>query len=550
MAEQNYIDKDSVDSRSGFCPKTKIFHSLRPEVPLPPLTASISVTQFAFSLLHSFPPSPTSPALIDAITRRRISFSEFVLSTKTLSSSLHHSHRLNKGDVVFILSPNSVDIPILCFSLFSLGVIVSTGNPASSKSEILHQIQLSKPVIAFATSDSAHKIPNIKTIIIDSPEFDSLMESSSHDTREFEGVKVYQSDTAAILYSSGTTGRVKGVMLTHRNFTSVVAAGHAVRTVRKTPAVSFCAVPYFHAYGLSYFTRALAMGETVVSMRRFAMKTMLTAIQDFRITHMALAPPIVVAMVKDREVVDGYDLSSLEVVGCGGAPLRKSVVELFRQRFPNVILGQAYGLTESTARVFGTVGPEEGQVIGATGKLMPNCQAKIVDPDTGISLPPGSSGELWLRGPTIMKGYVGDEEATAATLDSEGWLRTGDLCYIDNEGFLFFVDRIKELIKYKGYQVAPAELEHLLQSHPDIAEASVIPYPNEEAGQVPVAFVVRQHGRRINESQIKDFIAQQVAPYKRIRRVIFVDSLPKNAPGKVLRKELIKLALSSANSKL
>ncbi|KAJ9176220.1 hypothetical protein P3X46_011558 [Hevea brasiliensis] len=157
---------------------------------------------------------------------------------------------------------------------------------------------------------------------------------------ELEGVNVYQSDPAAILYSSGTTGLVKGVVLTHRNFTFVVAAGHALRAARMTPAVCFCPMPYFHVYGLTYFARALAMGETVVSMGRFDMKTMLTAIQEFRITHMALAPPVVVLMTKGPGLIDGYDLSSLEVVGCGGAPLRKSVVELFQQRFPNVILGQ------------------------------------------------------------------------------------------------------------------------------------------------------------------------------------------------------------------
>lgn len=211
---------------------------------------------------------------------------------------------------------------------------------------------------------------------------------------------------------------------------------------------------------------------------------------------------------------------------------------------------KGYGLTETTARIFGTVGPKECQVVGATGKLLSNCQAKIVDPESRIPQPPSTPGELWVRGPFIMKGYVGDEEATAAILDSDGWLRTGDLCYIDDEGFLFFVDRIKEMIKYNGYQIAPAELEHLLQSHPDIVDAAVVPFPDEQAGQIPIAFVVRKRWSIIDESQIQDFIAQQVAPYKRIRQVTFVDSLPKNAPGKVLRKELIKLAHSKATSKL
>ncbi|KAL5827021.1 hypothetical protein ACOSQ4_018818 [Xanthoceras sorbifolium] len=206
-------------------------------------------------------------------------------------------------------------------------------------------------------------------------------------------------------------------------------------------------------------------------------------------------------------------------------------------------------MTESTGRVFGTVGPKECRVVGATGKLMWNCEAKIVDPETGNSLPPCNPGEIWLRGAFIMMGYVGDEEATAAILDREGWLRTGDLGYIDREGFLFYVDRIKELIKYKGYQVAPVELEHLLHSHPDIVDAAVVPYPDERVGQVPVAFVVRKHGSTIAESEIKDFIAKQVAPYKKIRQLIFISSIPRNAPGKVLRKDLI-LALSNAVSKL
>ncbi|WCJ38710.1 4-coumarate--CoA ligase-like 4 [Euphorbia peplus] len=548
-------DQSTIDPETGFNSLTKTFHSLRPQAPIPPPSASISVADYAFSLLQSFPPPPTTPALIDAISGHRISFPQFILRTKTLSSSLHNRLGLRRGDTAFILSPNSVDVPILWFSLFSLGVIVSTGNPISSKQEIAHQIQISKPKIAF----SIYKIPNLKTVLLNSPEFESL--NSVHDTRsshtdicigvssELKGT-VRQSDPAAILYSSGTTGRVKGVMLTHQNLTYTVAAGQAVKIERKSPAVSYCAVPFFHVYGLCYFLRALAMGETVVLMARFDMKMMLRAIEEVRITHMALAPPVVVAMVKDRKVGEDYDLRSLEVVGCGGAPLRKSIVEEFRRRFPRVILGQAYGLTESTARVFGTLGLSESQVTGATGKLMPNCEAKIVDPKTGLPLEPGSPGELWVRGPSIMKGYVDDEEATAATLDTEGWLKTGDLCYIDNKGFLFFVDRIKELIKYKGYQVAPAELEHLLHLHPDIVEAAVIPYPDEEAGQVPVAFVVRQSGSAIDESQIKNFIAQQVAPYKRIQRVNFIDSIPKNAGGKVLRKDLVKLSLSNATSKL
>ncbi|KAM0979355.1 hypothetical protein ACFX13_015503 [Malus domestica] len=177
-------------------------------------------------------------------------------------------------------------------------------------------------------------------------------------------------------------------------------------------------------------------------------------------------------------------------------------------------------------------------------------KTKIVDPETGEALPPGKRGELWLRGPTIMKGYVGDDKATAETLDEDGWLKSGDLCYFDDEGFLYIVDRLKELIKYKAYQVPPAELEHILQSHPDVVDAAVIPYPDEDAWQIPMAYVVRKPGSNITEGQVMDFVAKQVAPYKKIRRVAFINSIPKSPSGKILRRELVTHALSTGSSKL
>ncbi|XVE74817.1 hypothetical protein DITRI_Ditri12bG0048600 [Diplodiscus trichospermus] len=542
-----------VDPNSGFCSKTMTFHSLRPPLQLPPESAPVSVTEFIFSLLNSYPPSPTAVALIDATTRRRILYPELIFRFKNLVASLRTHFDLSKGDCAFVLSPNNIYTPILYLSLFSLGVVISPVNPTATVPEIHHQIRLSKPVIAFASSDSAHKIPSLKygMVTIDSVEFESLMEGQS-EKKEQEGNKVNQSDVATILYSSGTTGRVKGVALTHRNWAVTVAGG--MRPVRKFPLVAFCTVPLFHAYGLAISLRALASGDCLVIIGRgrpFDLRKMYRVVEEYKVSHLALAPPLIVTMVRDAaEIMGGYDLSSLEVLVCGGAHLSKSMIERLRKRLPKVQLAQSYGLTETSGRVFGTMGPEESRVEGATGKLVANCEAKIIDPETGAALPPSKPGELWVRGALVMKGYVDNEEATAAVVDSEGWLRTGDLCYINNEGFLFFVDRIKELIKYKGYQVAPAELEHLLNSHPDVVESAVVPFPDEEVGQVPVAFVVRQSGSNIDESKLKDFVAQQVSPYKRIRRVIFIDSLPKNASGKLLRKELVKILSSSSTSKL
>lgn len=201
-------------------------------------------------------------------------------------------------------------------------------------------------------------------------------------------------------------------------------------------------------------------------------------------------------------------------------------------------------MTETAGAATRMLGDEESRHYGSAGRLSDNLEAKIVDPDTKEALPPGERGELWLRGPMIMKGYVGDYQATSETLDSEGWLKTGDLCYFDSDGFLYIVDRLKELIKYKAYQVPPAELEHILQSIPEIADAAVVPYPDKVAGQIPMAYVVRKPGSSITETQIMDFVAQQVAPYKKIRRVAFINAIPKSPAGKILRRELVNHALA------
>ncbi|KAL0014506.1 hypothetical protein SO802_001575 [Lithocarpus litseifolius] len=543
-----------IDPKSGFNRETNTFHSLRPSIHLPPQHIPMSAAEYAFSLrLRNSPwQHLDSLAFIDSSTGQRVSYSEFTRRTQTLASYLQSVIGLSKGDTAFVLSQNLVQVPILCFSLLSLGVVISPANPLNTDSEISRLIQLCNPVIAFSTSSSAHKLSNIttlrfKTILLDSPEFDS-MTTSSPPIQKLDHVEVRQSDLAAIFYSSGTTGTVKGVMVTHRNLMGNVAGANA--TERKSPAVLLCTVPYFHMYGYSFILRAVALSECAVVMERFDLRKMVRAMEEFRVTLLALAPPLLVAMAKNDDVTGGCDLSSLEEVVFGGAPLGKDVISAFLARFPRVALLQGYGLTESTGGVFRTWGAEESAHWGAAGKLSAGFEAKIVNPDTGDALPPGKQGELWIKGPAIMKGYMGDPEATSTTLVADGWLRTGDLCYIDEEGFLYVVDRLKELIKCKGYQVAPAELEHVLQSHPEIIDAAVIPYPDEEVGQVPIAFVVRQPQSNLDEAEIMDFVAKQVAPYKKIRRVTFVNSLPKSAAGKLLRKDLRKIVTLSSSSRL
>ncbi|XWS40615.1 hypothetical protein CRYUN_Cryun17cG0011000 [Craigia yunnanensis] len=535
----------TINPQNGFNSKTKIFHSLRPPIKLPPEHLPLTVTAHALSLQATSPWSESdSIALIDSSTGQKITYSELIHMINSLAFYLKTVIKLSKGDTAFVLSTNSVQVHILYFALLSIGVVLSPANPLSTVSEISRQIELSNPVIAFALNSSTHKLPKLPfgTILMDSPEFNSAMQKKPRfSDQEIDRVEVNQSDLAAIMYSSGTTGKVKAVMLTHRNLISIITGYYSVKEENETASVVLYTVPLFHMYGFLYIVKSVALSETLVVMRRFDVKKMVKAVEDFRVQRLATVPPVVVAMLKGG-VTEGFDMSSLEWLVCGGAPLGKNVIAAFTKKFPNVLLTQGYGLTETGGAVFGFVGREACQRWGSVGKLAAYCEAKIVEPDTGEALPPCKQGELWLKGPSIMKGYAADPEANSATLVSDGWLRTGDLCYIDEEGFMFVVDRLKELIKYKGYQVAPVELEQLLRSHPQISDAAVIPYPDEEAGQIPMAFVVRQPQSSLSEAEIIDFVAKQVAPYKKIRRVAFIDSIPKNPAGKLLRKELRKIA--------
>ncbi|MQL85748.1 hypothetical protein Taro_018280 [Colocasia esculenta] len=549
----------SIDPRSGFCAATRTFNSLRPPVPLPPPSEPLSITSYLFSaLLSSFPRQGT--AFINA-TRggESLSYAELLSQVPALAFSLRSRLGLAKGDVAFVLAPPGLEIPILYFALLSIGVVVSPSNPASTPEEISHQFQLTNPSVAFATSAEAHKLPRgVNTVLLDAPLFRSLL-ADSGSVGAGPAEEVRQSDPAAVLYSSGTTGRVKAVVLSHRNFIAMTANYKETYEARETTPVALITVPLFHVFGFTMLLRLTALGYTSVLMERFDFAGMLRAVERYRITGIPVSPPLIVALVKS-DLVGKHDLSSLEVVGCGGAPLGREVAERFAVRFPHIEIVQAshpaggYGLTESTAGASSTIGPEETQAYGSAGRLAPNMEGKIVDPGTGQSLPPGQQGELWLRGPTIMQGYLGDPEATASTLDSEGWLKTGDLCYFNEDGFLFIVDRLKELIKYKGYQVPPAELEHILLSHPEIADAAVVPYvtiyPDEDVGQIPMAFVVRRPGSSLRGDQVIQFVAKHVAPYKKIRRVSFIELIPKSATGKILRRELMNHAISGSASKL
>lgn len=301
----------------------------------------------------------------------------------------------------------------------------------------------------------------------------------------------------------------------------------------------------FHIYAITSVNLiALKTGATIVTMPRFDLEQMLSLGEKYGITIAPLVPPIILALAKSP-VVQKYNWKSLRSVVCGAAPLGADLEKLFKDKFPNVVLGQGYGMTESSPTIslslaFAPRGSPSS--LGSVGVLLPCTEARLADTGTGQGVPYGQRGELWIRGPQVMKGYLNNEEATAVTVDKEGWLHTGDVALVDKNGDIFIVDRVKELIKYKGFQVPPAELESLLLSHPSITDAAVLPRPDEEAGEVPVAFVVKRGGggggEKVNEGEIMDFVAKQVASYKKLHQVFFVNSIPKSAAGKILRREL------------
>jgi acyl-CoA synthetase (AMP-forming)/AMP-acid ligase II len=339
-------------------------------------------------------------------------------------------------------------------------------------------------------------------------------------------------DLAALPYSSGTTGLPKGVMLTHRNLVANLVQTTAVHSLGEADRV-VVVLPLFHIYGLQVVLNlGLSAGATLVTMPRFELEAFLGLLQQQRITRAFVVPPIVLALAK-HPVVERFDLSRVTAMMSGAAPLDAALETACARRVGCRVV-QGYGLTEASPVTHAN--PAEKTKPGTVGQLLPNTECRIVAPATGADVGPGEDGELWIRGPQVMRGYLNNPEATAAMLDRDRWLHTGDIGHADQDGYFTIVDRLKELIKYKGFQVAPAELEALLCAHPAVADAAVVPMADEECGEVPKAFVVLRGDA--SPADLMAYVAERVAPYKKIRAVELIDAIPKSPSGKILRRVL------------
>lgn len=465
-----------------------------------------------------------------------------------------------------ILLQNCAEFVFSFIGASMLGAVSTTANPFYTSAEVFKQITASRAKLIITQSQYVDKLrdhgdqnypklgDDFMVITVDDPPENCLHFSviSEANENEIPKVEIDPDEPVALPFSSGTTGLPKGVVLTHKSLITSVAQqvdGDNPNLYLKPEDVVLCVLPLFHIFSLnSVLLCSLRAGSAVLLMQKFEIGTLLELIERHKVSIAAVVPPLVLALAKNP-MVEKFDLSSIRVVLSGAAPLGKELVEALQSRIPQAILGQGYGMTEAGPVLSMCLAFAKQPFLtksGSCGTVVRNAELKVIDPETGCSLGYNQPGEICIRGFQIMKGYLNDAQATATTVDVEGWLHTGDIGYVDDDEEVYIIDRVKELIKFKGFQVPPAELEALLVSHQSIADAAVVPQKDDVAGEVPVAFVVRSNGNELTEEAVKEFIAKQVVFYKRLHKVYFVHAIPKSPSGKILRKDLrAKLATAS-----
>lgn len=479
-------------------------------------------------------------ALVDGVTGKEITYNQLDAMSRRMAAAFAELG-VRHGDTIALYSPNTILYPVVFYGATRAGATVTTVNALYNASELAKQLRDSGarflvtvsvflPVATEAVAGTAVE----EVFVCDQADgYRSVMELLATNAPEPVVEIDPVNDVAVLPYSSGTTGAAKGVMLTHRNIgTNIVQAEVMINVAAGERIIAI--LPFFHIYGLTVLMNLpLRLGATVVVLPKFDLQQFLTVLAEQKITRAFVAPPVVLALAK-HPAVDAVDLSALKYVTCAAAPLDGALAEACAKRLGLHAVLQAYGMTELSPGTHAVPQDDIDPPAGAVGKLFPSTEMRLVDAEGNDT----ETGEIWIRGPQVMKGYLGRPAETEATIDRDGWLHTGDIGRVDERGYLYVVDRLKELIKYHGYQVPPAELEAVLLTDDRIADAAVIGVSDADGHEVPKAFVVPMPSITLTEDDVIAYVAERVAPYKKVRRVEFIEAVPKAASGKILRREL------------
>lgn len=470
-------------------------------------------------------------AVVEAASGRSITFNRLANEAQRLAAWLRE-RGIGRSDVVSIVAENSVDFPVVLYGALAAGAAVMSANPALTAPELARRFGSARPGIVFADVEAGGKATEaLAGAGVAAPVQPLGGIDDLHAATPAWASGRDAADLALLYASSGTTGLPKIVAHTHATMTAMMQALSPATPMHVGPDDIVCVpVPFAHIYGTGMLTQSLAGGATVVTLAAPDAEAFLRLLQDHRGTVALVTPPLVLALAR-HPLADRLDLSSLRRVITGAAPCPVGWQDEVERRLGCRVvdsLGSTEGLLYAP--------PGVPHLRGSCGVVGPNVEAVVVDPESGTRLGPDQPGELWVRGPQVMAGYLGDDEATAAALDTEGWLRTGDLCTIDDGGNVFVVDRLKDLIKVGGYSVAPAEVEAALLAHPAVADAGVVGRPDPDSGEVPVAYVALV--RPVDGQELMRWLEGRLAPWKRVRDVVPIEAVPRNPAGKILRLEL------------
>eukprot|EP00842_Homolaphlyctis_polyrhiza_P006392 jgi/Hompol1/6754/HPOL_002337-RA len=511
-----------------------------------PVSDAASVVLFS----DAFERSLEKNALIDTFTGDSLTFQELRENSLAFGTGLRTNLNFSKGDVLALFSPNSVHFSTIVFGTLLAGGTITTANSTYTVDELAYQLKDANAsvlvvgheniVIGKAAAEIAG-IPSNRIFVINPEDIDGVQNVYDiYAAESLPKVELTEQELAEmpayLTYSSGTTGRSKGVITTHKNMVAnIIQTFNYLINDQLENDVWSGVLPFFHMYGLNVLLHiAPYAGIPVAVMPSFDFIIFLKAISTHKISTLYIVPPIIIGLAK-HPIVAKFDVSSVKRIVSGAAPLSRDIEEAVSTRLGAFVM-QGYGLTETTPII--AMSRFNNPVHGTIGILAANMEARIVDPDTGLDLGYDEPGELWVRGPNVMKGYHNNPTATAEAIDADGFFHTGDVATIAQDGHIRIVDRLKELIKYAGLQVPPAELEAKLLTYPKIADAAVIGIPDETVGEVPIAYVVLHPGQTATEDEIKEFIKARVADHKKLHAIIFAESIPKAASGKILRRIL------------